>query len=153
MSSVKRFVERKPVDQSQSVYRVPISNSLGINALQARAQLKQFALTKPIEYSEMRNDVYIGVVKHMVETAHNTIWELLANGILPGGAPILLGKGGDEWSPCLPDQQIGAIANGYSESMMEAFEKVMTKILPEDYKSLSEDKIATTAKLENALRV
>lgn len=134
----------------KSVFRLPISNTLGINAMQSRAKLKNFALRKPAEYAETRNGIYIAVVQKMVEDAHETIWNLLADGSLPGGDKIQID--GEDWSPKLPDAEVGRLANGYSESMMNAFEEIMTKILPDDYRQLADDKMLNISKVEAGMR-
>jgi hypothetical protein len=143
-------IDRKALKGEKSIFRLPISNTLGIEAIEARAKLKDFALQQPAEYSKMRNEVYIGVVKSMVESAHDTLWNLLATGSMPSGDKIQVA--GKEWSPNLPDQEIGRLANGYAESMMSAFEDIMNKVLPDDYKALSEDKQMNIAKVEGIAR-
>jgi hypothetical protein len=143
-------IDRKALKGEKSIFRLPISNTLGIEAIEARAKLKDFALQQPAEYSKMRNEVYIGVVKSMVENAHDTLWNLLATGAMPSGDKIQVA--GKEWSPNLPDQEIGRLANGYAESMMSAFEDIMNKVLPDDYKALSEDKQMNIAKVEGIAR-
>jgi hypothetical protein len=143
-------IDRKALKGEKSIFRLPISNTLGIEAIEARAKLKDFALQQPAEYSKMRNEVYIGVVKSMVENAHDTLWNLLATGAMPSGDKIQVA--GKEWSPNLPDQEIGRLANGFAESMMTAFEDIMNKVLPDDYKALSEDKQMNIAKVEGIAR-
>ena len=143
-------IDRSELVGSKSIFRLPISNTLGISALESRAVLKDFALQKPAQYSKMRNEVYVSVVKKMVEDAHETLWELLSEGKMPNGRNIRVD--GRNWSPNLPDQQIGQLANGYAESMMKAFEDIMTKVLPDDYRQLAEDKAVHIGKVEGVLR-
>ena len=145
---------RNPKTGSNSVFKLPISNSLGIEALEARNKLKNFALQYPAQYTQLRGDVYVGVVKNMVELNHEIIWNLLAKGMFrdkagtdnPIEAPVL-----DKWSPNLPDQEIASISNGFAESIMIAFNEIMAKIMPDDYRGLAEDKMINIAKVNGAV--
>lgn len=142
-------IDRSELVGKKSIFRLPISNTLGISALESRAVLKDFALQQPAQYSKMRNEVYVNVVKDMVEKAHQTLWELLAEGKMPSGRHIQVN--GRDWSPNMPDQQIGQLANGYAESMMKAFEDIMGKVLPDDYRQLAEDKTVHIGKVNAVL--
>jgi hypothetical protein len=56
------------------------------------------------------SSLYVQVVQAMVENAHLQIWNLLSKGITPDGNLIQID--GNDWSPSLPDQEIGKLANG-----------------------------------------
>jgi hypothetical protein len=94
----------------------------------------------------MRDSLYVQVVQAMVENAHLQIWNLLSKGIMPDGNPIQID--GNDWSPSLPDQEIGKLANGFAESMMEAFSDMMDKIFPDDYDKLASDKTMLIARVK-----
>jgi hypothetical protein len=127
-------------------FKLDISNALGIESKRARAILKNYALQNPAGYSAMKDDLYTKVVKAMVENAHLQIWNLLSRGIMPDLQPLKVN--GDDWSPHLPDQEIGKLANGFAESMMEAFTDMMDKIFPDDYDKLANDKTMHIAKVK-----
>ena len=142
-------MDRNQLVGSKSIFRLPISNTLGINALESRAKLKDFALQYPAQYSKLRNQVYLSVVKTMVEDAHKTLWDLLSSGILPDKSHIQVQR--ENWSPNLPDQEIGKLANGFAESIMTAFESIMSKVLPDDYKTLADEKMINISKVTGVL--
>jgi hypothetical protein len=141
---------RRLVAPRESVFKLPISNTLGIDAIEARARLKNFALQEPAAYTEFRNEVYISVLRKMTEEMHSNIWNMLASGMLPGGAQMNIK--GTPWAPHLPDQEIGRLANGMAESMMKSFDEIMDRVLPDDYKSLADDKLMNIAKVNGVDR-
>jgi hypothetical protein len=53
----------------------------------------------------------------------------------------------NDWNPSFPDQEIGKLASGFAESMMEAFSDMMDKIFPDDYDKLANDKTMHIAKV------
>lgn len=127
-------------------FKLDISNALGLETKKARAVLKNYALTNPNEYSAMRDNVYVEIVQEMVESAHINIWNLLAKGLMPDGKQMKVN--GKPWSPNLPNQEIGKLANGFAESMMEAFSDMMDKIFPDTYEKLADDKAMHIAKVK-----
>lgn len=133
----------------RSIFNTVITNTLGIEAMEQRNRLKNFAIQHSDEYTELRGKVFSSVVKTMVEEAHETIWNLLAEGVQPDGSQIMVN--GAPWSPKMPDQMISTIANGYGESMMHAFQDIMSKVMPSDYKDLADDKQIQIGKLNTAL--
>ena len=149
-----KLPERNTNTGDKSVFKLPISNSLGIEALEARNQLKNFALQYPAQYTELRGAVYVGVVKNMVELNHEIIWKLLANGKVSdkdGNEQPISATNLPNWSPKLPDQEIASISNGFAESIMIAFNEIMAKVMPDDYKGLAEDKMINIAKVNGAV--
>lgn len=122
-----------------SVFHMPITNTLGLEAQKARANMKNWALSAPEDYTAERNKVYMSVLEAMVEGNHDIIWSLLAEGKYNGEAHIKCK--GDDWSPNLPDAQVAKLANGFAKSIMEAFDDIMSEVLPDDYKKLAEDKV------------
>jgi hypothetical protein len=86
----------------------------------------------------------------MTEEMHSNIWNMLASGMLPGGAQMNIK--GTPWAPHLPDQEIGRLANGMAESMMKSFDEIMDRVLPDDYKSLADDKLMNIAKVNGVDR-
>jgi hypothetical protein len=146
----------------KSVFRLPIENTLGITAIEARAQLKSFALQKPAEYTALRNEVYIETLKYMTKMIHKVIWDLLALGVKPGvgeqatrqiNIPSSVpGEGPIPWATGLPENEIGRVANGMAESMMESFKDIMERVLPDDYKRLADDKLMNISKVNGVDR-
>ena len=122
-----------------------IKNTLGLQAMSAKGTLKAFALSKPVEYTKMRNEVYTKVLEKMVSTNYEIIWNLLSDGKFETADAFTVD--GVAWSPHLPDAQIGKMANAFAESTMEAFEKIMSEILPDDYKNLAEERQSQLNKL------
>lgn len=146
-------IDRRSVKGVKSIFRLPISNSLGIEAMEARNKLKNFALQHPPDYTELRGKVYTDVVKAMVETNHDILWELLAAGQTrdKDGVKHQIKVNGVDWSPNLPDQEISRLSNGFSESIMNAFTEIMGQIMPDDYRELAEDKLMNIAKVNGVL--
>ena len=143
-------VDRNRRVGKQGTFYMPITNTLGVDASLARGELQSFALEHSKEYAKMRKEVYVSVVKHVIEDAHKKIWNLLSEGICPDGQPITLGDGfrSQRWSPSLPDSQCGETANGFAKSMKDMFDKILEQILPSDFKALADDKIRNIAKVE-----
>lgn len=142
-----QYIDRQPGNNTKSVYQLPITNSLGLDAKKSRALLKTFALTKPAEYSQARMDVYDNVVKALVTDAHKVIWELLANGKFQGRFIFTGHNDLPNWSPNLPDSQIGTISNGFASSIMDNFEEILNIIMPDDYKSMAEAKMGNMGRI------
>lgn len=138
--------------QSESVFKLPIKNTLGLDNLKAKAQLKSFALSKPVEYTQMRTDAYTKVVESTVEGVYESLWDLLKKGEIKGDK--MFSGSGDavmrDWSPQLQDAEIAKLATGFAESIMNLYDDIFEKIVPSDYKELAEDKITHLAKMEIA---
>ena len=126
-----------------SSFKLPISNALGIDAMSARNRLKVFALTTPGKYAATRQEVFDNVVTHFVTVIHENIWRVLKQGVLPNGEKIMLDK--DEWSPNLPDSDIGDAANSLSKSIMAALTELLEKVLPDSFSQLADNKLMNTA--------
>ena len=144
-------VDRNRRVGKEGTFYMPITNTLGVDASLARGELQSYALEHSKEYAKMRKQVYISVVKHVIEDAHKKIWNLLSEGICPDGNQIVLDDGflgGIMWSPNLPDSQCGETANGFAKSMKDMFDKILEQILPSDFKALADDKIRNIAKVE-----
>jgi len=148
MSQRDRRVPRKADD---SIFKLPIENSLGIEAMEARARLKNWAIASPQEYVKFRSEVYLETVRTMVQYNHKIIWDLLEDGIIPGTGEVMK-VNGDKWSPALPDAEIGKLSNSFAQSIMDAFDEILSKVLPDDYKKLSEDKLMEMNTKKNLLQ-
>ena len=138
----------------KSVFDLPILNTLGLDNMSAKAELKAYALQNPVEYTKVRSEIYKKVVSNIVLTSYKSIWKLLKQGLTTNPA-----DGQDEklfpdtsdlkdWTPQLQDAEVGRLATGYAESMLNLFEDIFEKILPSDYKQLAEDKLTSMAKLD-----
>lgn len=151
---VKRYTEDgKEVDAGvHSVFRQNIQNTAGIDQIQAQAQLKMYALSDSNGYTQERSKVYIAVLREMVQRNYDIIWDLLSQGKYPtaGGttAQIVMGK---DWKPGYPEQEINDLAQGFSVSIKEAFEKLMKEVMPDDYKNMAEDRQKNIAKVGGAI--
>ena len=130
---------------SESSFKLPISNALGIDAMSSRNTLKVFALTSPAKYATTRQDVFDKVVTHFVTIIHQDIWDVLKQGVLPQGDRISLD--GTDWSPNLPDTDIGDAANSLSKSIMAALTELLEKVLPDSFSQLADNKLMNTATL------
>ena len=149
--SVSSDKTREEVDEliitQDSVFKLPIRNTLGLDALKSKSLLKSFALQNPVDYTKMRSKAYDTIVSGLVESNYEIIWNLLKNGQDEKGRTII-SLDGTEWSPNLPDQEISKIAGGYAESILNLFDDIFEKILPSDYKSMADDKLTDLAKLK-----
>lgn len=135
---------------SKSMFKMDVANTLGVeNAIQ-RAELKTFALNSPKDYQQMRKNVYEHTVKVMVEETNEQIWALLKYGVQPDRTELKLGAGGPKWTPGLPDPEIGKLANGFSESMLIAFDQLLGRILPDEYAKLADDKMMKVSSVREA---
>ena len=143
MADVPRDEGRRGKD---SQFYLNIKNTLGLEATKSRADLKNWALRDPAGYTAFRSEIYMGVVSTMVENNYQTIWELLSEGrYLDEGRTVqtmMVGERRDTpFNPKLPDPEISKLANGFAEAVMKAFDDVLSKVLPDNYKDLAEDKM------------
>ena len=134
----------------QSVFNLPIKNTLGLDNLKRKAELKAYALQHPVEYTKARAEAFEDIVSQMVEDSYRIIWNLLKKGEIGNSGITLFSKtkGLELWSPQLQDAEISKLATGYSESVLNLFDELFEKIVPSDYKQLAEDKLTTLAKLD-----
>jgi hypothetical protein len=138
-----------------SKFKQDIINTSGIQALESRAKLKQFALNAPDKYTAERSKVYVATLTAMVQDSYETIWLLLKEGKYPinGVEHEEIQVNGKRWAPRLSDAEISQYANGYAMSIKEAFEKIFSVVMPDDFKDLAEDKLRQVGKLQGAMKV
>jgi hypothetical protein len=136
--------------KEKSVFDLPIKNTLGLDNMRRKAELKAFALQHPVEYTKARAEAFEDIVSQMVEDSYRIIWNLLKKGEIGNSGITLFSKtkGLELWSPQLQDAEISKLATGYSESVLNLFDELFEKIVPSDYKQLAEDKLTTLAKLD-----
>ena len=135
----------------QSVFNLPIKNTLGLDNLKQKAVLKAYALQHPVEYTKARAQAYENIVSRLVQENYDHIWNLLKQGKIDNlsNETIFQGVAGLEgWTPGLQEAEIGKLATGYAESIMNLFDDIFEKIVPSDYKQLAEDKLTQIAKLD-----
>ena len=136
-------------NNKESVFHLPIKNTLGLDNLKAKAVLKAYALQHPSEYTKARAEAYSTIVETMVETNYEIIWNLLKSGIISDSKTIFNDVAElKSWSPNLQDAEIAKLATGYSEQILDLFDGIFEKICPSDYKAMAEDKLTNIAKLD-----
>ena len=108
-------------------------------------------LEEPVKYTKARASAYERIVSRLVQENYDQIWNLLKQGKIDNltdetifdDEPDL-----KDWTPGLQDAEIGKLATGYAESIMNLFDDLFEKIVPSDYKQLAEDKLTHIAKLD-----
>lgn len=138
--------------EEKSVFKLPIKNTLGLDNLKSKAELKSYALAHPVEYTQMRTEAYTSVVENAVEGVYESLWKLLKEGKV--GDRNVFDNSNDAkmktWSPQLQDAEVARLATGFAESIMNLYDEIFEKICPSDYKQLADDKITHLAKMEIA---
>lgn len=141
------------VDIYGSVFRQNIQNTSGVDQIDAQAKLKMFALSNSNGYTKERSKVYVAVLREMVQRNYDIIWRLLSEGVYPtlGGGEDRIVIAEENWKPGYPEQEINDLAQGFSVSIKEAFEKLMKEVMPDDYKEMAEDRLKNIAKVQGAI--
>lgn len=153
MARTREDYNKKYKDDT-ATFKLDVTNAFGIDAMRSRMRLKNYALTSPASYVEERAKIYTDILTVMVTYNYNLIWALLEKGQYPDKDGKLqdLMINGAIYSPELPSSEVSALANSWAESIMEAFDKIISKILPDDYKDMAENKMAELGKLTAQLR-
>ena len=135
----------------ESVFHLPITNTLGLDNLKQKAILKAYALQEPVKYTKARADAYERLVTRLVKENYDQIWNLLKQGKIDNLTDEKIFEDEPDlkdWTPGLQEAEIGKLATGYAESIMNLFDDLFEKIVPSDYKQLAEDKLTHIAKLD-----
>ena len=145
---VRSVVNERYDTKKDSVFKLPIKNTLGLDNMKSKAQLKTYALQYPVEYTKARSDAYSFVVEKMVSDNYEIIWNLLKNGKVDGVSIFKDNTNLNGWAPNLQDAEVAKIATGYAENILNLFDEIFEKIVPSDYKQLAENKATKLAQLE-----
>ena len=125
-----------------SVFNLPIANSLGLDRTAAISDLKIYALKQPVKYSMERNALFKKIVTESVELNHAIVWNLLSTGQDPDGNQ-LIEFGGDNFQPCVPDAEIAQISNSFAQTILKMWEKVFDDILPASFADAADKKMSS----------
>lgn len=137
-------------DYTGSNFHQNIINTTGLEALESRGELKQYALKDPNGYTEERMRVYNETLQTMVHQNYEIIWKLLANGKYPtmDGTEAQIMIDNRKWAPRESDKIISDLGNGFAESVRDAFDEIFSKVLPDNFAALAEDRMKQIGKVQ-----
>ena len=113
--------------------------------------MKGFALSKPSEYFQLKQEVQEKFENAMVTAIYEAFYGLLKNGTI-NGAPIEVTPPNYTTSiklPCAPElavQRINAIALSVCSSLSGEIETAINIILPDDFSKLASENLSTITK-------
>ncbi len=148
------YAKKKNVSQ-ESLYLNP-QNHLGLDYNRSRSELLALALSNPIGYYELRQNIISALTEESVLAIYDKIWSILSDGIIPksGDHPEVQityqPKTGEKkpFKPNLPSVQVSKYAMSLAQQVQVTSESIVEILLPQDYLKLSQSTTRALTKAE-----
>lgn len=135
---------------AKSVFKLPITNALGLDKSGSYNLLKVKALKDPVTYATDRQKLFETVVSQAVEANYNLVWAVLAEGkiIDETGTQVPVKICGADFNPSVPAIEVAEIAGTLAKSVMSAWEDIFEKILPDSFSKIADEKLKASTVIE-----
>ena len=124
----------------KSVFRVNVTNQLGLDFQKSRSKLLSVALSSPAEYFRARDDLISSITETQVKLMYEIYWRALTKGMLPKKGRdgyTQFEVGGAAFEPNMPESEVNKFALKVANAVKEIAEEAVEEIMPMQYKDLA----------------
>ena len=113
---------------------------LGLDFNKSRSALLALALSHPVGYYNLRQDVITLISENSILAIYEKMWDILNKGKVDGKKIEYVDKDGKthHYNPALPESRISKIAMSVAEQMLKTSQSIVDEILPQDYLALAQ---------------
>jgi hypothetical protein len=113
---------------------------LGLEFNKSRSALLALALSHPVGYYNLRQEVITLISEKSIMAIYEKMWDILNRGEVDGTKIEYVDKDGNKhhYNPALPESRISKIAMSVAEQMLKTSQSIVDEILPQDYLALAQ---------------
>jgi len=154
--------------KEHSTFYVPPLNESGVEERKSKSLMRRFAIQKPVDYLELRDEVHDKCISKFADVIYDTCWDLFSEGLYTdpenlkagqkqihlkgmktnGGASnvgVVNGNGVD-WRPRWPGSKINQVSTQIAMSLYDKFDEFFSELMPESFDSISNFKMGEAAR-------
>ena len=130
----------KKKSKNTSALFVDPRRHLGLDFNKSRSALLALALSHPVGYYNLRQDVITSISENSILAIYEKMWDILNKGEVDGKQIQYFDKDGKahHYNPALPESRISKIAMSVAEQMLKTSQSIVDEILPQDYLALAQ---------------
>ena len=132
--------DTKTKSKNTSALFVDPRRHLGLDFNKSRSALLALALSHPVGYYNLRQDVITSISENSILAIYEKMWDILNKGEVDGKQIQYFDKDGKphHYNPALPESRISKIAMSVAEQMLKTSQSIVDEILPQDYLALAQ---------------